>query len=200
MLGKNHVVANLSTAGLAGAAVFGLRRYTGPGSEMIQSGLTSIKTAVITPQDGLLKYAAVAGCFGLFVLGSMLPDIDSATSKLGRYIKVPGEHRTWTHTMWMVFLFAGLSIKWRMLTWLTLGYFLHLFYDSLSKGGVCWFWPISQYRTYQSGAKVKKGFYIKLYGTGSVQEYVLVAVLATTSILCLLLAGYVKIKEMGWVA
>ena len=36
----------------------------------------------------------------LLMLGTLLPDIDSKKSILGRFFHLPVKHRTWTHSIW----------------------------------------------------------------------------------------------------
>lgn len=109
-------------------------------------------------------------CTAFFTLGCLLPDIDQEKSVLGKIFYVPVRHRTWTHTIWMVLLLSVGAIFVPWLWWLTCGCTLHIFFDSLSKGGICWFYPISQYKTWASGAQVKKNHWIYLYRTGETSE------------------------------
>lgn len=116
-------------------------------------------------------------------IASLLPDIDSPTSILGRHVKwfssvVP--HRTYTHTIWAILLILIPAIMYNI-TWLTIigyGYFLHVWEDSYSKQGIAWIYPITQYRIYPNGAVVKHGFKpIFYYRTGKGSEYVVVTIL-----------------------
>lgn len=82
-----------------------------------------------------------------FALGSVLPDIDSEDSTIGKYIKpisraIP--HRTITHTIWAVLLLGGLAWVFESihLAALTLGYFIHIVQDSFSDKGIRWFYPV----------------------------------------------------------
>ena len=124
-------------------------------------------------------------CLFLFMLGLLVPDTDSPVSTLGRYIHIPVEHRTWLHTAWFLGLFvlAGFAcIFHAAFYWLSYGIFLHLFMDSFSKCGVCWFYPISQYRHFGSnGAKVKKNHKIVLY-KNETQAWVLCTILVMCAI------------------
>lgn len=114
----------------------------------------------------------------LTLLGSLLPDIDTPTSTLGRFVPFIGAiipHRTITHTIWIVlvmgiaiFIFGGNAYF--IALWI--GYILHIIEDTFSRQGIAWFYPIDGYRTYGSGAVVKRGrdpkfFY---YRTGSDTE------------------------------
>lgn len=111
--------------------------------------------------------------FAMFILGCLLPDSDQEHSTIGRIIHIPVRHRTWTHTIWAVGIFAAISLFVPCFTFLTYGYILHIFFDSLSKGGICWFYPFSQYKIWTSGAQVKKNHKIYLYRTGETSEKVL---------------------------
>lgn len=83
-----------------------------------------------------------------FALGTVLPDIDSESSTLGRYITpisraIP--HRTFTHTIWAVLVIAGFSWYFESvyLLALALGYAVHIVEDSFSQMGIRWFYPVS---------------------------------------------------------
>lgn len=111
-----------------------------------------------------------------FTLGTLLPDIDSETSSIGRYVKpissvIP--HRTITHTIWIVALITGFGwyLKSLSLLALGLGYAIHIAQDAFSKQGICWFYPIiGRYDYFSNGGAVKHGkrfpFMYKVGGTG----------------------------------
>lgn len=106
----------------------------------------------------------------LLLIGSLLPDIDTDRSLLGQYVHLPIEHRTWTHTIWVCFALLCVSFVFKPFIFLFFGYFTHLFMDSLSVGGVCWIYPISNYRRYGNNAKIK--YYHKgLYRSNSPMEF-----------------------------
>ena len=111
--------------------------------------------------------------FGLFLLGSLLPDIDSPNSILGKWIHLPFGHRTWLHSFWFLLPFLILSAVYPIAFYVALGIFIHLLLDSVSYMGVCWFKPVSGYRKY-GDAKIKKGHRFKLYRNGSRAETFLV--------------------------
>lgn len=122
----------------------------------------------------------------LFIIGCLLPDCDQKNSRIGRVLYIPVEHRTWTHTIWCIILFSILSFVVPCFYWLTYGYFLHIFFDSLSKGGICWFYPISKYKKWTSGAQVKMNHKIYLYRTGEMSEGVLVTIVAIIAIIAII--------------
>ena len=114
--------------------------------------------------------------FALFFVGLLLPDIDLSGSTISRLLHfyLPIGHRTWTHTIWillLLFLCSFLTNSMPLLC-LTLGYFYHLFCDSLSVCGVCWFYPISQYRELGYGKKVKNNHFVSFYGSDFVTGYI----------------------------
>lgn len=98
----------------------------------------------------------------LFTLGTLLPDIDSETSTIGRYVApiaraIP--HRTITHTIWVVALILGFGIylKSPYILALGVGYTIHILEDSFSKQGIAWFYPIlGTYDTYSGGGTTKR--------------------------------------------
>jgi inner membrane protein len=87
------------------------------------------------------------------VLGSLLPDLDSATSFIGKKFKLVSlffRHRGMIHSV--VFL-AGFSIISFLITKnfyyflaFAMGYLSHLLLDSMTPSGVAFFWP-SKVRT-----------------------------------------------------
>lgn len=99
---------------------------------------------VISPPSFTLT---VSGFF--FLLGGLLPDIDSEKSVLGRYMKPLSEsieHRAITHSIWFILLFLGISFYFKSvyLYSLTLGIILHMVADSFSMLGVRWFYPLGE--------------------------------------------------------
>lgn len=177
MMGKSHIVVNTcSLIILESGLLLTQYAYHGVGSELLKNGATIVSRFVF-PKPIFSMYMLL--CLLLFYLGTLLPDIDSKNSLLGRFIYLPVKHKTWTHTIYGPFLIFVGSVWYLMLFWLGLGYILHLFWDSLSYCGVCFFYPFSKYREYNSGAKVKVNHKFKIYRTGKTSEYVVVAVLVT---------------------
>ena len=140
-------------------------------SEMFENYRNYI-TYGITESVSFGNAALLAVSIGLLFLGSLLPDIDSEKSTLGRYFYLPVRHRTLTHSVLFLLPFIIGGVFWTPFLWLAFGMFTHLFCDSLSKAGVCWFWPVSKYRRYGSGAFVKREHWLKLYESGHWSEFV----------------------------
>lgn len=123
--------------------------------------------------------------FAAMLFGSLLPDIDSKTSMLGKYIYIPVEHRTWTHTIWAVGILFMLGRVHAVFGAICVGYFLHLLVDSISAAGICWFYPFQTYRRYNNGAFVAKNHKVKLYYAGKLSEKVLVVlILVVCAVIC----------------
>lgn len=117
-------------------------------------------------------------CVAAYGFGLLLPDIDRQTSILGRYIRLPVEHRKWFHTIYPVLFLIICALRFPILSYVALGYFNHLWMDDYSKCGICWFDPVNGYRKYPSGAKIKKKWHLVLY-TNEVSGWILCSVLLT---------------------
>lgn len=105
-------------------------------------------------------------CVFCFLIGNLFPDVDSPNSLLGRHIRISGGgHRRWMHTVYPILpcLIAGFMGGSVYICWFAVGAFLHLFLDAPSKCGVCFFNPVTGYREYPGGAKIKKGHWFVLY-------------------------------------
>ena len=163
-----------------------------------------------TPTHIAFGLLTVAGTFSFFslplhrnlpavacaIIGSVLPDIDSPRSYIGRvlpYASIPIErqwgHRTITHSL--PCLIALSVMIWPLLIWQTpcyaallLGYMSHLIADCATKSGVPLFYPYSAACVFPGSAKYR----IK---TGSVGErYLLIGLL-------LMLLIFLPILHMG---
>lgn len=168
MSGKNHVVLGITSA-VANVSVFGII------SQYDDSVLHNVSINVLNYliPSYVTKWSLILWCFLILIcvaFGSLLPDIDSKNSILGRYFHLPFKHRTWTHTIWVVLLLCYLARKYLFFGCIFYGYFMHLVIDTFSFAGVCWFYPFEQYREYPSGAIVKKNHKCKLYKGGKTSE------------------------------
>jgi len=87
-----------------------------------------------------------------FVIASLLADIDSPTSKIGRKVKVVNylfAHRGLFHSLFALLIFAVLIsfIDYLLALAFFLGYFLHLLLDSFTRQGIFIFFPFSTKRS-----------------------------------------------------
>ena len=170
-----------------GAALLASAGGDGPVWEAVSSAASHVISFM---GDGPLPKAAMAAigtC--LYMLGTLLPDVDSKSSALGRFCNLPVRHRTWFHSLWPVALIALAGWFARPLMWLALGYAVHLFWDSLSRMGVCWLYPHPGFISYEGGARVKRNHWLWTYHTGTVMEsvtcYSSVAVAAVVAVACI---------------
>lgn len=199
MLGKNHIVAGLASSTILSISISTLSDQPSesslgalaPVASKILGYMTSDGTIVFPKTDFSVSIPFIEGTpviffdvyafaiisFFLFILGSLLPDIDSPNSMLGRYVHVNIQHHTWTHAIWGFLLLCFFGVYYRPLMWCALGVFLHLFWDSFSVGGNCWFYPFSKYIDYPGGAHVKKNHVLKIYRVGELSEDIIIVLL-----------------------
>ena len=201
MKGKSHIVTNIATAVFLNEAVKAIQPiYTSKVYNHIKGFIEwrpSIETAASIGTT-LISAASFLLCASLFVIGSLLPDIDQEKSTIGKIIHIPVRHRTWTHTIWVVLVLAAFSAVLPCIFWLTFGYVLHIFYDSLSKGGICWFYPLSQYKTWTSGAQVKKNHKFYLYRTGETSELITTMLVVLMGASMLTYNIILTVRTNGW--
>ena len=92
-------------------------------------------------------------------IGSILPDIDSATSMVGRkapvisfFVRIIGGHRGLIHTPFAMVMFFIISlilrpifnIPWFCIAAFLMGYLLHLLQDTFTKRGIMYLFPINK--------------------------------------------------------
>lgn len=177
-MGKNHIVTNVCTGLWLSTGFIWSQTYDGKFEVQIQTIRGHILD-YLKPQTIIPIWVFIPICLLLFLLGTCLPDADKRNSIIGRFLYIPVRHRTWTHAVWIPTAILIGSFACHILFWVWLGYILHLFWDSLSYCGVCYFYPISNYRRYGNGAQVKKKHIFKLYRAGQGSEYALVGVVMT---------------------
>lgn len=183
MLGRTHIVTN--TASLAIISVDCLTISEKAQTPIVKE-VADDCIAAFTQYFGIdfhMQIAAIVLGFVFFYLGTLLPDIDTEKSLLGRIFHLPIEHRTWTHAVWFPLLFVVIGFWFAPFWWLAFGYVLHLFFDSLSRGGICWLYPFRRYIGFDSGAKVAKGHRIKLYSTGEISEYIVAGIVVFIAVI-----------------
>lgn len=187
MLGRTHMITTTAT-GLFG--LYGLRELNQMDlSDVWYGNSVEAFTELIRFDLGRSGFSLLLmlliGTAGL-LLGSLLPDIDSKRSILGRYVPFVEDlvgHRTITHTVWVIALLIGLAYYADLFfVWMIVfGYIGHVIQDSFSVQGIAWFYPLgSGYQSFSGGGSIKKGFHIGLYRVGSGVEmgiFVLMVVL-----------------------
>ena len=137
----------------------------------------------------LLNWWPVYLVVGLILLmfGSLLPDIDSKSSALGRFLYLPVQHRTWTHSIWFVIPLLLLGVIHPVLSFIWFGCLMHILADEFSRGGVCFLYPVHTYKRYENGAFIARGHKMKLYHTGQKSETIcVVCFVILCGIVCIL--------------
>ena len=89
----------------------------------------------------------------LVLIGSMIPDIDNANSRVNRGLKITTifsylfKHRGFTHSIWFGFgLFILLNSILPQYTFaLVLGFASHLVIDSITKKGINFLYPVARF-------------------------------------------------------
>lgn len=212
MMGRNHLIAGSAIAATGLSSIFVLKELipaevskpeteldlsAGAGAvweQLRSSGFWWVSNPAQALWDWLMPHEGAAlGVYlliGLVLLqvGNLLPDIDSKSSLLGRYIHVPGPHRGITHTEWML---LGLFIlSWpeptRVLCFLWFGAWMHCEVDGLSRAGRVRFYPLSSHRVITlSGSTrcvVPQGYWKGYYTTGERSETVVLSVLVSACV------------------
>lgn len=192
MMGRHHLAVNAAVA-----ATFVVTTAAGMKNVQNVHGLLNRSLMnVMVPERVTADFSAgftynvivfcVGACF-FFWFGSLLPDIDSKNSTLGRKFHLPFKHRTWTHTIWpcLLLLIPAWFMPW--FRWLLFGYILHLVGDAVSSAGICFTYPMKKYIEYPGGAFVAPDHKVKLYRTNDSSEirFVILVVLVCI-VLCYL--------------
>lgn len=191
MTGTSHVIINVSSAVVTTNVLFyAAFAYAGPFAENVQHASFFVMH-YFGSNSNLSQTVYWILAISFFLVGSILPDIDSDKSMISKllHFHLPIEHRTWTHTFLVPILIGFSSFWFQPLLFLSIAYMMHLLWDGISAGGVCFFYPFETYVSYGSGAKVKKGHKLKVYRTGQASEFVLLGVVVTLTItMCVLFA------------
>ncbi len=96
----------------------------------------------------LLRFELGIAFYVVFLIASIIPDIDSPNSKIGKRFKFLGlifNHRGFFHSILALFLFSFLIyfFDFNLALAFFLGYSLHLLIDSFTKQGIYLFFPLS---------------------------------------------------------
>lgn len=198
MMGKNHIITNYATLASSYTLIKLANKGLSERMPLVSSKIADMGSYMVS-YTNYPTWVNIGLGLAIFALGSLLPDIDNKNSTLGKIIHIPIEHRTWLHTVWFILPFAILSFFNALFVWLSLGMFLHIFWDSFSVGGICFFKP--NYTTYANGGRVKKGHKLKLYRAGDISEKLIVFFIVLTSLIIIYLGfkyGVYKFEPEKW--
>lgn len=125
-------------------------------SGVVQLGSTWIHQMFIPSDDQWLTSVAIG--LPLFIIGTVLPDIDLPDSLAGRFMPwgtllrspesradatSPLNHRGWTHTLWVLLgVGAATAWVWPGFIWLLAGMITHDLLDAGSMAGWIWYYPL----------------------------------------------------------
>ena len=126
-------------------------------------------------------YVVLAFC--LFLFGTILPHMDDEESLIA-YFHIYVPLGVWTHAIWLPLLFFMAAFKYHLCFWVAFGYFLHLFWDSVSDYGICLLYPFSKYTNKRGVGVVKQKHRFFLYRVGGRSETAFVVVVVMVSLVC----------------
>lgn len=174
MRGTYHIAGGLAMLGLGRACVTVGERM-GQSQAMIESGEPSWMSHVLDTVSGVVQLGStwlhqmfipsddqwltsIAIGLPLFVIGTVLPDIDLPHSLAGRFMpwgtlwrsprsrtggSSPMNHRGWTHTLWVLLGVGALAAwVWPGFIWLLAGMITHDLLDAGSMAGWIWYYPL----------------------------------------------------------
>ncbi len=187
MMGRSHIIAGacaLEHAYVVNELVN--RADLAPLTSLQNLALSYMGIAKLAGESSAPLYVTVLSVplyLAAYFFGTLLPDIDNPKSMLGRFVHVPGGHRKWWHAIYLYLVIAALGALHPAFAWMFFGVFVHLFWDSFSAMGNCWFYKLlSDYREYPNGAKVKKDHKLKLYYAGEWSEYLLLFIIVLITV------------------
>lgn len=140
---------------------------------VINKGEALIKSSHIHPVTPVSWPTMIIACVVAWVIASV-PDLDNLLKRY-KVDFIPIAHRGFTHTIWIVLLFAYLTIRAQnpyvgaILLGITLGWASHIVADAFSTAGVAIFYPFQRYNRYSSGAMVvrgRRGIFQPIYTVG----------------------------------
>lgn len=193
MMGHNHIITGVCALEHVYVVDTLIRRMENP---FLLQGLDIVygKLGIVMPLEMWkdMQVHMLPMFLAAYIIGVLFPDVDNPNSILGKVIYVPVEHRTWIHAIYLytASFIAGMIIHPAFL-WFTFGVFIHLFWDSFSKMGNCWFYKLlSDYKRYPGDAKIKKGNHLVLYKAGEWTEY-----LVTFIVVALTVVSFIWIRR-----
>lgn len=173
MRGNSHLLTAAATGGVIADTLFFLLKSDSVSPTLHNIGCAIVDFIIPKENTGMPLWLFIFVGIFLYFIGSLLPDIDTPYSMLGRIIHLPFEHRTWTHAIWWPVALCIGGIWVRLLFWLGIGTFVHDFWDSMSASGLYWFYP----------AKPKENRHLKLYHTSKPSEFIVVGIVLSIAVL-----------------
>lgn len=170
MRGGSHLATGVASAAVVMDSYILLHSVSaGPLANQIANAVAGFlmdNTKVVTIP--MLLYVPL--CLIFYMLGTIIPDVDSPYSMVGKRFYLPIPHRTWTHCWLPLLVFGILGFFARPSTFLCIGIFVHMFFDSFSASGVYWLYPLK--------FKIR----CPIYHTGSPTEYIFATLVCVASV------------------
>ena len=187
MRGSHHIVAGLAMLGIGRAAILmgesadrsqviplmdtesiedsygvidSVRSWVSDGLDALGGSIASWSTWIhhLFISDDEYWYISVAIGMPLFIIGTLLADVDLPHSLMGRFMpwgtiwrrqsaSEPATssiaHRGWTHTLWVLLGVGALAATVApVLVWLLAGMVTHVLLDAMSMAGWVWYYPL----------------------------------------------------------
>jgi len=187
MRGSHHIVAGLAMLGIGRAAILmgesadhsqviplmdtesiedsygvigSVRSWVSDGLDALGGSIASWSTWIhhLFVSDDEYWYIGVAIGIPLFIVGTLLADVDLPHSLAGRFMPwgtmwrrqgasqsamSPIAHRGWTHTLWVLLGVGALAATVApVLVWLLAGMVTHVLLDAMSMAGWVWYYPL----------------------------------------------------------
>lgn len=187
MRGSHHIVAGLAMLGIGRAAILmgesadhsqviplmdteaiedsygvidSVKSWVSDGLDALGGFIASWSTWIhhLFVSDDEYWYISVAIGMPLFIVGTVLADVDLPHSLAGRFMPwgttwrrqsaseqatSPIAHRGWTHTLWVLLGVGALAATVApVLVWLLAGMVTHVLLDAMSMAGWVWYYPL----------------------------------------------------------
>ena len=151
MISRNHINMNYITLGTTFCVFDALYRNRPSLSQNVGFVYEYTDKILNMPYNHDIKW------FGFFFISFLLYGVGCVLPDICKQNWFPFKHRTWTHAIYFPIFCFILSWYYPFIFWLGYSYLLHLIYDSFSIAGVCFLYPLSNYKRYGNGAFFKKG-------------------------------------------
>lgn len=179
MRGRNHVIAGLGLLGIGRACVLAgehahwsvsssphaesmiptfIHTWWNHGLNVLSEYVAEVSTWIhqLFVNDDRTGWGIALVGVPLFVLGTLLADIDLPHSTLGRFMpwgvvwkrrrdlisESPLVHRGWTHTVWALLVVGACVVLSPVWVWLLAGMVTHVMLDAMSTAGWVWYYPL----------------------------------------------------------
>ena len=188
MRGQDHIITAMALTADVGLTLFWFQKGETP--DILQK-FSGMATEFLTePVGDMSMWLFGLISVTLFLIGTILPDIDHPESIIGRWAYLPVKHRTWTHAIYGSIIFWVIGLFYRPVFYLGWGTFCHSFFDDFSATGTPWLYPL------------KRKHHLTLYHTGEMSECVVTVLFVLFSLFygLFVLQQVYHLVEVRWTA